>query len=147
MDGRDLRIASWILHLGITLALILMAGYAGVPTQKASTIASPPDSLVTIAVTSLMTDNKTQEICVLISDGNEIKNISENLYQTLKRRHPGFCSCGDTRALYVVGPLKLSDDKNGTLEISTASSGSPCLYQVTKRGENWRLRKQPCYSY
>ncbi len=147
MKGRDLRIASWSLHLGITLVIILIAGYAGVPTQKASTVASPPDSLVTIAVTSLMTDHKTQEICVLISDGNEIKIISENLYQTLERKYPGFCSSGHTRALYVVGPLKLSEDKSGTLEISTASSGLPCFYRVTKRGENWRLRKQPCYNY
>ena len=147
MNERDPQVASWILRFGITSMLILIVGYAGAPAQNDSIVVEPPDSMVTIAITSLMADNKTHKICALISDGNEIKNISENLYQTLKRGHPGFCSRGDTRVLYVVGPLKLSDDKKGTLEISTASSGSRFFYQATKRGEHWRLRKQPWYIY
>lgn len=104
----------------------------------------PPESLVVAAVKTLMKEEKTEAICVLVQDGTEITNISQSLYSSLKDKYPRFFECAGSDTTFIIGPLKQDKDRGPILCIHRIPDNSSCMYQVKKNGDKWKLKKLPC---
>ncbi len=103
----------------------------------------PSDALLFTAVETLIMEEETEHLCVLIYDGNNIKNISEAVHSALIEKYPNFFTDCDDK-LFIIGPLKKTNDQELILNIGHYQQDSPCRYKVTKKGEAWQLKKEPC---
>ena len=104
----------------------------------------PPDSLVVVAVKTLMKEEKTEKLCILVSNGTEIMNISQSLYSNLKQKYSHFFDCTGSNTTFIIGPLKQDTHRGAILDIGRLPDFSTCMYQVQRRGEKLQLKKLPC---
>ena len=142
--GHDRRCRTQGLCVGTTFLLAITAALASEPPPDKGIAVVPPDALIVAAASKLVKEEKTEAICLLVRDGSDTKNISEAVYSALKRKYPRVFECSGSSTTFVLGPLRPGTGREGTLEIRRVTAHSPCRYRATKRGEKWRLQKEPC---
>ena len=136
------RAASLCLVLAVTSGCAARTGTTAVtagPTQ-----ALPPDALIIATVAQLVSEEKTDALCVLISDGTTSANIPTGVYASLKLRFPRFFECEHPSNHFLIGPLTLEGAGRGTLDVTRVGAHSACRYRVANKGDSWRLAKDPC---
>jgi hypothetical protein len=132
----------WLMVQALILGILtLLAASAQAEDAKPVIL---PDSLVVDAIKTLMKEERTEALCVLVQDGTKFTNISQLLYSGIKREHPRFFECAGSETTFIVGPMRQDKDRGAILDIKRVLDDSPCMYQVKKHGKKWKLKKLPC---
>jgi hypothetical protein len=125
----------------LALVTLVLADSAGVTPE---TGAQPEEALVIVVTHALIAEERSQAICIVVSDGKRLSNLSTSAHELLRERYPQFAECQGSTRTFTIGPASATDETHVLVDVRRISADSPCRYQATRRSGRWRLKKEPC---